>query len=370
MSLHRPILRHWIAVAALGVFFGACGYSVLAAIQAESGVTATVLGVLLSLVVLGIIVPVLLWLDRFEREPPALLVFVFGWGACVATLGALTLNQVGGSLVGAAAGDWLIDIAVAPVVEETLKGLAPLLILIFRRREIDGIVDGMVYAGLSAAGFAAVEDIFYLAQGYAEAGDDGLLATFVVRVVMSPFAHPLFSICMGIGIGVSATSSRWSVRIAAPFAGWCCAVGLHMVWNAGAVLSTEGALWPYVVLQAPLLIVFVALVVSARHREARIIDLHLHHYIETGDLTEPEVEMLASIPERRYARAWAGSHYGRLGEHQMQELQDAGSELALLRARICDGQRDERLLNDERELLSVIAGCREPYLGTALYRRT
>ncbi len=351
------------------MFFGACGYSVLAAVRAESGVTATVLGVLLSLVVLGIIVPVLLWLDRFQREPPVLLAFVFGWGACVATLGAITLNQIGGSLVGAQAGDWVIDIAIAPIVEETLKGLAPLLILLFRRREIDGIVDGMVYAGLSAAGFAAVEDVFYLAQGYSEAGEDGLLATFVVRVVMSPFAHPLFSICIGIGVGISATSGRWSRRIGAPLLGFCSAVGLHMIWNAGAVFAAKGALWPYLVLQVPLLAVFVALVVSARRREARIIDLHLHHYIETGDLTEPEVAMLASIPERRYARAWAGSHYGRLGEHQMQELQDAGSELALLRARICDGQRDERLMRDERDLLSLIADCRAPYLDTALYRR-
>jgi len=123
---------------------------VLAAVRAESGVTATVLGVLLSLVVLGIIVPARLWLNGFEREPPALLAFVFEWGAC-APLGVITLNHIGGSLVGAQAGDWMIDIAVARVVEETLKELASLPILVFCRREIDGIVEGLVYAGLSAA---------------------------------------------------------------------------------------------------------------------------------------------------------------------------------------------------------------------------
>lgn len=369
LTLHRPILRHWLTVTVFGLFFGACGYSVLKIIRAESSVTATVLGMLLSLVVLGIIVPILLWLDRFERGPPALLAFTFAWGGCVATLGALTLNQIGGALIGAKPGDRLIEILVAPVVEESLKGLAPLLLLLIRRRQIDGIVDGMVYAGLSAAGFAAVEDVFYLAQGYSTSGEHGLFATFLVRVIMSPFAHPLFSICFGIGIGLSATSARWSVRIGAPILGWGVAVGLHAAWNAAAVLATAGSLWTYLVFQLPLFAVFIALVVSARRREARLIDLHLRHYVDTGDLTSPEVEMLASIPERRYARAWATSHFGTLGEHQMQQLQDAGSDLALLRARIVHGQRDPRLQRDERELLTVIATCRAPYLDTALYRR-
>ena len=353
----------------LAVVFGACGYSVLRVVRAQSGVTATVLGLLLSLVVLGVIVPVLLWLDRFEREPPHLLLLVFGWGACVAPLGALTLNQFGGTLVGARPGGDLVDIAVAPIVEESLKGLAPLLILLLWRREIDGIVDGMVYAGMTAAGFAVVEDVFYLAQGYSTAGRHGLFATFLVRVVMSPFAHPLFSLCVGIGIGLSATSGRRLARIGAPILGWCCAVALHAIWNAGAVIAVHGSLWTYLLLQLPLFAVFIALVVSARRREGRLIDRHLRPYVRTGDLTLPEVAMLASIPERRYARAWAGAHYGRLGEQQMRQLQDAGSELALLQARIAHGQRGARLRVDERELLTVIAGCREPYLDTALYRR-
>lgn len=342
----------------------------LTVIRAQSDITATVLGMVLSLVVIGIVVPILLWLDRFEREPPALLGLAFAWGACVATLGAITLNQIGGVLIGARPGDPLIAIVVAPVVEETLKGLAPLLLLLIRRRQIDGIVDGMVYAGLSAAGFAMIEDVFYLSQGYSTSGDYGLFSTFLIRVIMSPFAHPLFSICMGIGIGLSATSARWSVRIGAPIIGWSVAVGLHSGWNAAAVLAVNGSLWTYLVFQLPLFVLFVALVVWARRREARLIDLHLRHYLQSGELTLPEVEMLGSIPERRYARAWAGSHYGKLGEHQMQQLQDAGSDLALLRDRVEHGQRGGRLQRDEQELLRIIALCRAPYLDTALYRRT
>ena len=45
-------------------------------------------------------------------------------------------------------------------------------LLIFRRREFDGIVDGIVYAGLVAAGFAFTENILYFGRAFAEEADD------------------------------------------------------------------------------------------------------------------------------------------------------------------------------------------------------
>ena len=53
----------------------------------------------------------------------------------------------------------------APVVEESVRGLAILLILWFQRRELDGVVDGLVYAGLAGAGFAT-ENILYLGRAW------------------------------------------------------------------------------------------------------------------------------------------------------------------------------------------------------------
>ena len=96
---------------------------------------------------------------------------------------------------------------VAPVTEEATKGLFVLLLLWFRRRELDGVLDGLVYAGLVGVGFAFVENILYLADAYdgaAGAGGVGAVAgTLVVRCLFSPFAHPLFTAFTGIGIGIA-----------------------------------------------------------------------------------------------------------------------------------------------------------------------
>ena len=54
---------------------------------------------------------------------------------------------------------------VAPFVEEAAKGALVLLVWWLVRREFDGITDGMVYAGICAAGFAFTENIQYLGPG-------------------------------------------------------------------------------------------------------------------------------------------------------------------------------------------------------------
>ncbi|TWE07831.1 RsiW-degrading membrane proteinase PrsW (M82 family) [Rudaeicoccus suwonensis] len=365
----RPVLRKWLFIALGIVFFGCGGVAMLLITGSRSGVTATVFGFVLSLVVVGIVVPVFLWLDRFEREPTWMLICAFAWGACIATLGAVVLNDVGSYLfdpthtqnTGAA-------VFVAPVVEESMKALGPLLLLLWRRREVDGIVDGMVYAGLSAAGFAAVEDIVYLAGGYADSGDRGLFSTFLVRVVMSPFAHPMFTICTGIGIGVAVTTARWWLRIGAPVVGWSAAVGLHFLWNVGAVLSQRGWLIFYIALQLPLFVGFMTLIVLARRHEGRMIGIHLGTYVDRGLLTPQEVQMLASVRERRYAEAWAERHGGKQAQREMREFQEAGSELAMIQARLHRGQHDRRTVQTELQLLALVGERRTQFLDTALYR--
>lgn len=365
----RPTLRRWLIVALIAICFALGGLGMLVLIDDQSGVVATGVGLVLSLVVLGVVVPVFLWLDRFEREPAGMLVFAVLWGACIATFSAAVLNNVGSMLIDPvtsthpSAAVW-----VAPVVEESMKGLGPLLLLLFRPREIDGVVDGIVYAGLTAAGFAAVEDVVYLASGYAHSGDQGLLATFVVRVVMSPFAHPMFTVCTGIGIGIAATTPHRRLRVAAPVAGWCCAVTLHGVWNLGAVLSEHGWLVFYLLLQLPLFVAFVTLIVLARKHEATLIRRELGVYVDAGRLSMPEVVMLSSIKERRYALAWADRHGGRQARREMHQLQDVASELAMVRARIDRGDSSAAVAESERHLLELVDLLRVRFLDTALYR--
>lgn len=362
----NTIVRRILLWSVVAILIGACGVTILSLINAQSGATATGLGILLSAVVVGIVVPAFLWVDRLEREPTHLLLFAFGWGACVATLGAAFLNDAGGYLLGATSdNNSVVAVFVAPVVEETLKGLPVLLIWLVARRELDGIVDGIVYAGLSAAGFAMIEDVIYLSNGYAEQGDAGLFHTFFVRVIMSPFVHPMFTICTGVGIGIAATARSWGPRIFAPLLGWLCAIGLHALWNAGAVLAESGWLAFYIFLQVPLFAGFIAILIAARHSEGHAIRVNLTPYVDQGWLSTPEVRMLSSVRERQYARAWAKSHGA---EREMREFQDAASELAMHRARIERGAADARTVREERALLDLVTQRRQQFLGTALYR--
>jgi RsiW-degrading membrane proteinase PrsW (M82 family) len=119
---------------------------------------------------------VLYWLDRFEKEPKILLGGVFIWGALVAAGMAFVVNTLFGMGVYFFTGSEIAtELAtgslVAPPVEETLKGLAILLVFFLFRREFDSILDGIVYAGIAALGFAATENAYYIYNfGYLEGG--------------------------------------------------------------------------------------------------------------------------------------------------------------------------------------------------------
>ncbi len=66
-----------------------------------------------------------------------------------------------------------------------MKGLG--VVWAARRREIDGVMDGIVYAGWVGLGFAVAEDFLYFAMAH----EEGQLAgVFIVRALLTPFAHP------------------------------------------------------------------------------------------------------------------------------------------------------------------------------------
>jgi RsiW-degrading membrane proteinase PrsW (M82 family) len=349
------VLRTLFLLLAVLVFV-ACGLLVLLLVGHDTGITGLVAGIVFAVVPVLVVVPSLLWLDRFEAEPPALVAFAFAWGAVVATFVALVVNSYSLELLREAGGDLTsAAILVAPWVEETCKGSVVLLVLLWRRREFDGVVDGIVYAGLAGAGFAFTENVLYLGRALQDHGTAGLAVTFVLRCVVGPFAHPLFTMATGIGLGVAVTTRRRWVRWVAPVAGWLLAVVLHSLWNLGAVAGLRGFLSAYVVVQVPIFVLAVTFALWARRREGRLIAEHLAVYASTGWLTPGEVRMLASASERRRALAWAGSVRGRPGRRSMRLFQATGTDLAFLRARASRGAAAPGAAQEERELLRQLA---------------
>lgn len=360
----RPLLRRWFLTGALAILFVSCGLLLAGIIGAELGVEAAGLATLGALVPLGVVVPSLLWLDRYEAEPRSNLWIAFLWGTLVATTVSLVLNTGSLALLESVSrrSEDIGAVIVAPVVEETLKGLGIVLILVLHRREFDGIVDGIVYAGLTAAGFAFAENVFYLGRGVIEGGTEGLVGVFILRCILGPFAHPLFTACLGVGVGVAVHTASTLVRVLAPAAGLVCGMILHSLWNLSAVVGIDGFFARYLLLQLPIIVAAMLFAGWARRREGRLIGAYLGDYVKAGWLTDLEVRMLAALPARREARAWARGVGGQAGERAMRDFQDDGSELALLRMRIAHGTAPESALWEERALLERIRQSRAAYL--------
>lgn len=364
----RPVLRRWLQLGVVLGLFSVAGLVLVWVLGGHFEARALAVATTAAVLPLLVIIPTYLWIDRYEAEPVRYLVFAFGWGALVAAMGALALNTATiGFLYRAGAGVGDVDLTgpvmVAPVVEETMKGLGVAVIYLFRRHQFDGIVDGIVYAGLVGAGFAFSENILYLARAYETYGEPGLHSLFFLRCIMSPFAHPMFTACIGIGLGVAVTRRSPAVRMASITLGWLCAMLLHGLWNGTAALPGDGFFTAYVVLQMPLFAAFIGLIVVARRREVRLAGRYLSAYADAGWLTHGEVAMLSRISARRSARAWAKETGGRPAVRSMQSFQDAASELAVLRARMVRGLADDKARRTELELLESMMRRREEFLG-------
>src|SRR5215210_2441366 len=254
----------------LVVLMALCGLLLLATVTSSTGLLGFLIGVSLALLPVPVVVATFRWVDRYEPEPRRLLAFGFFWGATVAALVAATLNTATTMII-ASNGDpgsemSATAVLVAPWVEESAKGAAVLAVFLFRRREFDGIVDGIVIAGFTGVGFAFTENILYFGRAFLAGSEDvglsgGLFAagmTFLLRGVLSPFAHPLFTMLTGIGFGLAARTSSAPVRWLAPLAGFLAAVLLHGLWNYSAVGGLGAFLTGYALIMVPALAVVAA----------------------------------------------------------------------------------------------------------------
>ena len=232
--------------------------------------------------------------------------------------------------------DALVAVLVAPFIEESTKALGPILLLWRRRREWSGITDGIVYCGLSALGFAMVENVLYLGgHGYAAGADQygpatgiqNVLLIFIVRILFTGFAHPLFTSMTGIGLGIASRSADRRVRWLAPIAGLLLAMILHGTFNllptlAAATGETLIMLYGYLGFMVP----FFFAVVGLRHRAARLggpaqPSASCRATCRPGWLSPPEVAALGSLGRRHSARRWARRVAGDGGPQAMRGFQ-------------------------------------------------
>ena len=188
------------------------------------------------------------WLDRYEKEPKLLLGAAFFWGVAIAAGGAFIINTAFGIGIFVVTGnEGLTDFAttsvIAPFVEEFLKGLAVAIVFFLFRKEFDSILDGIIYGGMVALGFAATENTFYIySHGYQEGGWGALWLLVFIRVFLVGWQHPFYTSFTGIGFATSRLNKNLFIKIIAPLVGYGVAVSLHAFHNTfgGLIGGLEG----------------------------------------------------------------------------------------------------------------------------------
>lgn len=292
----------------------------------------------------------LLWLERLEPTPVHERIHAALWGAGVVVVVAVVVNTAVGMLFGRTAS----ALVSAPVVEEGVKALVFLGLV--RRRKVLSPLTGAVYACWTAAGFALVEDLAYF-TGAAGGGAQELVQTFVLRGLLTPFAHLLLSVWVGLAIGavVRARPSRGR-SILVVIGAWLGAVSLHALWNATATGTYVTSRWvglAIVGLFSALLGGVLSALVELRKLDEAVFVLQVPQIAAATGLREDEIRQFGSA--RRYATyrrqldprrrvALAGLHQSLetlawMGHTQSRDLDEAARDAEVRRVAIDEARR-------------------------------
>ena len=319
----------------------------------------TAIGFVLSSVAMTVVVLAYLWLDRWEPEPPRLLVLAFLWGATVAVIIASTIQIYAESVInpgGTETVSWVSVVIGAPLTEEAAKGLFLLLMMTgLRRNELNSLTDCLVYAGLTGAGFAWLEDILYIGGG--ESLADSLL-TAALRLIMGPFAHSLFTTMFGIGVYFALRQRNSLAKAGCILLGYLGAVIMHGLWNGSSLLGTGAYFGVYVFWMVPIFALAIVLGVRSRRREQAVVAAKLPGMVAAGLVSPNEATWLGSIRDRKLAIGEATRVGGRPAGKTVKAFAAQVVELAFVRDRIDRGFGDQRVFALQNEEANGVYAAR------------
>ncbi|WP_343971178.1 PrsW family intramembrane metalloprotease [Kribbella koreensis] len=351
----------------VAVAFAIAGLGIFAIVAKSTGASGFMWGLVFAFIPVVPVIALYLWLDRYEPEPAKYILTALCWGAFIATLAAIFINtQASEWLHETGSGGSRAAVFVAPPVEEFAKGSIIALLALLRRKEFDGIIDALVYAGMVGVGFAFTENILYYGRLFhqlseesgSDAGLRGTFFLFVFRGGISPFAHPLFTSFTAIGIGIAVRHRSTVVRYLAPIVGYLAAVLAHASWNGGASLSGGGGfLIVYLFLMFPIFIAMFIFALVMRSREGQMIASRLYDYVRFGWLAPQDVPLIATLRGRKALRQNA-KRYGPQAAAAAKAFQQTATELAYLRDKIVRQVIGPDALVTEKELLDELRARR------------
>jgi RsiW-degrading membrane proteinase PrsW (M82 family) len=326
----------------------------LAVVVAQRGPAHAIVGLLLTLLPIPLLVALILYLDRLEPEPRALLAAMFGAGAGVAVLtlllgmafhtDAITTPELGphagrmvGISVGAAIG--------GAIVAQSMQGVVLLALLSSRRTEIDGAHDGVVYASMTGLGFALIANLYAYSVAWNH-GVEALAEQFARRGIFGPLFQALFTSLIGLGVAYVAerrSGGQWAI-----VAGWVAAVVLAALWNHSITANGTTLALTYLILIIVLVVVII-IVVADRQRLVMMITMFLPAFEHPEVVTASDIPMLANLRMRRLGRQWARLNHGIDAKRAMLTYQLAATELAMACNRNSLGRTTEEAFTKHRD---------------------
>lgn len=124
--------------------------------------------------------------DKFEPEPPYLVMRVFIYGM-LAVIPIVILEMPFGQ-------GFLLLVIAAPIVEEILK-FCVVYCTVYKTSEFSEPLDGIVYAAAASLGFALIENILFVIPGGFSVG--------IARAIASIPGHLIFSCIWGYALGIA-----------------------------------------------------------------------------------------------------------------------------------------------------------------------
>lgn len=176
------------------------------------------------------------WLrDKYEREPLKHIVISFILG-CLSTIPAILLEQLGAELYPLDEMN-LANVAVFSFIiiagAEELSKFVMLRLYAFRQKEFNEAFDGIVYGVMVSLGFAALENILYVAEGG--------WTVALLRMFTAVPAHASFGVLMGYYVGLAwkhkEHSTKYMIR------GLLSAIVFHGAYDFFLIQQNMPAFW-------------------------------------------------------------------------------------------------------------------------------
>jgi RsiW-degrading membrane proteinase PrsW (M82 family) len=281
--------------------------------QPGNFLTAFVWGVIPMLILLAIVY----FVDRYEKEPLKLLAVALVMGAIIAPLVAVLIEDAVNIRSSAFVSSTIPFTQLTPwtpIIEEVIRGLAILVVFFIVRYEVDDVLDGVVYGAVVGIGFGLAADFWAILQTNSFGQS---ITPLLPGIMVAGFNHVFYGAVIGLVIATARRAGTANVVLAA-IVGMALAAGFHLLHDYLPKWLASGNAAPGqlsgAVSDLPNLLGLAALVgiiVWALGRERVLIGEELHDEVAAGIVT-PEDYAAVTHSLRRFGAGTGGGGSRRL----------------------------------------------------------